>query len=43
MTSNVYRLIHEVHVMAERSSAALRAVFTKYDSELVDQQIRKQW
>jgi mannose-6-phosphate isomerase-like protein (cupin superfamily) len=37
MTSNIYRLIQEIHVTAERSPAALRAVFTKYDSELLDQ------
>ena len=37
MTSNIYRLIQEIHVMAERSPAALRAVFNKYDSELLDQ------
>ena len=36
MTSNIYRLIQEIHLMAERSPAALRAVFTKYDSELLD-------
>jgi uncharacterized cupin superfamily protein len=29
MTSNIYRLIREIHLMAERSPAALRAVFTK--------------
>jgi hypothetical protein len=38
----IYRLIQEIHVMAERSPAALRAVCNKYDSELLDQQIRKQ-
>ena len=37
MTSNIYRLIQEIHLMAERSPAALRAVFTKYDSELLDE------
>jgi hypothetical protein len=37
MTSNIYRLIQEIHAMAERSPAALRAVFNKYDSELLDQ------
>jgi hypothetical protein len=36
MTSNIYRLIQEIHAMAERSPSALRAVFTKYDSELLD-------
>ena len=42
MTSNIYRLIQEIHLMAERSPAALRAVFTKYDSELLDASIPKQ-
>jgi hypothetical protein len=42
MTSNIYRLIQEIHVMAECSPAALPAVFTKDDSELLDQSIRKQ-
>jgi mannose-6-phosphate isomerase-like protein (cupin superfamily) len=36
MTSNIYRLIQEIHGMNERTPAALRAVFTKYDSELLD-------
>jgi hypothetical protein len=36
MTSNIYRLIQEIHLMAERSPAALREGFTKYDSELLD-------
>src|SRR5216684_7412745 len=36
MTSNLYRLIQEIHLMAERPPAALRAVFTKYDSGLLD-------
>jgi quercetin dioxygenase-like cupin family protein len=36
MTSNIYRLIQEIHVMAERSPAALPAVFSKHDSELLD-------
>ncbi len=36
MTSNIYRLIQEIHPMAERSPAALREVFTKDDSELLD-------
>jgi quercetin dioxygenase-like cupin family protein len=37
MTSNIYRLIQEIHAMAEGSPAALRAVFNKYDSELLDE------
>jgi mannose-6-phosphate isomerase-like protein (cupin superfamily) len=36
MTSNIYRLIQEIHAMTERTPPALRAVFAKYDSELLD-------
>jgi mannose-6-phosphate isomerase-like protein (cupin superfamily) len=36
MTSNIYRLIQEIHKMPDRNPAALRAVFQKYDSELID-------
>jgi len=36
MTSNIYRLIQEIHGMKERTPAALRGVFRKYDSELLD-------
>jgi mannose-6-phosphate isomerase-like protein (cupin superfamily) len=36
MTSNIYRLIQEIHKMPDRNPAALRAVFKKYDSELLD-------
>ena len=36
MTSNIYRLIQEIHGMKERTPAELRAVFTRYDSELLD-------
>jgi mannose-6-phosphate isomerase-like protein (cupin superfamily) len=35
MTSNIYRLIQEIHAMPDRNPAALRAVFQKYDSELL--------
>jgi mannose-6-phosphate isomerase-like protein (cupin superfamily) len=35
MTSNIHRLIQEIHGMKERTPAALRAVFEKYDSELL--------
>ncbi len=35
MTSKIYRLIQEIHTMTDRSSAALRAVFAKYNSELL--------
>ena len=37
MTANIYRLIQEIHSMKERSPAALRAVFAKYDSELLEE------
>jgi len=36
MTSNIYRMIQEIHAMHERTPAALRAVFAKYGSELLD-------
>jgi mannose-6-phosphate isomerase-like protein (cupin superfamily) len=36
MTANIYRLIQEIHGMQERTPAALRAVFARYDSELFD-------
>jgi hypothetical protein len=35
MTSNIYSLIQDIHAMAERSPAALRAVFEKHESELL--------
>ena len=35
MTSNVYSLIQDIHALADRSPAALRAVFEKHDSELL--------
>ena len=37
MTPNVYSLIQDIHAMSERSPAALKAVFEKHDSELVDE------
>ena len=36
MTSNIYSLIKDIHAMTERSPAALRAVFEKHESELLD-------
>jgi mannose-6-phosphate isomerase-like protein (cupin superfamily) len=36
MTSNIFRLIQEIHAMPERTPSALCAVFAKYDSELLD-------
>jgi mannose-6-phosphate isomerase-like protein (cupin superfamily) len=35
MTANIYRLIQEIHTMTDRSPAALRAVFGRYNSELL--------
>jgi mannose-6-phosphate isomerase-like protein (cupin superfamily) len=36
MTSNIFRLIQEIHAMRERTSSALATVFRNYDSELLD-------
>jgi mannose-6-phosphate isomerase-like protein (cupin superfamily) len=36
MTSNIFRLIQDIHKMPDRSFSALQAMFQKYDSELVD-------
>jgi len=36
MTSNIYRLIKEIHAMPSRTPTALRAMFEKYDSVLLD-------
>jgi mannose-6-phosphate isomerase-like protein (cupin superfamily) len=36
MTSNVFRLIQEIHAMTERTPSALATVFRKHDSELLD-------
>ncbi len=36
MTSNIYRLIGEIHSLPERNPSSLRAVFEKYDSQLLD-------
>jgi hypothetical protein len=35
MTSNVYSLIQDIHAMVERTPPALRAMFEKHDSELL--------
>jgi mannose-6-phosphate isomerase-like protein (cupin superfamily) len=35
MSSRIYRLIQEIHGMNERTPEAMRAVFEKYDSELL--------
>ncbi|PYV95326.1 MAG: cupin domain-containing protein [Acidobacteria bacterium] len=36
MTPNIYGLIQDIHKMTDRNAAALRAVFSKHDSELLD-------
>jgi len=36
MTPNIYSLIQEIHRMKERSTPALRELFRKHHSELVD-------
>ena len=36
MTSNIYCLIKEIHAMQSRTPDALRAMFEKYDSTLLD-------
>src|ERR1700704_3581409 len=36
MSSNIYRLIQEIHAMPDRNHSALQAMFRKYDSELLD-------
>jgi mannose-6-phosphate isomerase-like protein (cupin superfamily) len=38
MSSNIYRMIQEIHTMSDRSPSALRAVFQKYESERLDDQ-----
>ena len=37
MTGNIHSLIEDIHAMTERSPVALRAVFEKHDSELVEE------
>jgi mannose-6-phosphate isomerase-like protein (cupin superfamily) len=37
MTSNIRRLIEDIHALKDRSPPVLRAVFAKYDSELLDE------
>ena len=36
MTPNIFGLIQDIHAMAERTPAALREVFRKHDSELLE-------
>lgn len=35
MTSNIYSLVQEIHSLADRSPAAVKAVFEKHNSELL--------
>jgi mannose-6-phosphate isomerase-like protein (cupin superfamily) len=35
MTSNIYSLIQEIHSLTDRSAMALRALFEKHESELL--------
>src|SRR5207245_1059483 len=35
VTSNIFRLIQEIHAMTDRTPSSLQAVFRKYDSELL--------
>jgi len=35
MTASIFRLIQEIHAMTERTPAAMKAVFEKYNSELL--------
>jgi len=37
MTGNIHSLIEDIHAMTERSPVALRAVFEKHDSELIEE------
>jgi mannose-6-phosphate isomerase-like protein (cupin superfamily) len=37
MTPNTYSLIQDIHAMTERSPVAVRAVFEKHDSELIEE------
>jgi len=36
MTRNIYRLIQEIHATTDRSPAAMKAIFERHDSELLD-------
>jgi mannose-6-phosphate isomerase-like protein (cupin superfamily) len=36
MTSNIFRLIQEIHAMPDRSKPALQMIFRKFNSELLD-------
>ena len=36
MTANIHQLVQDIHAMPERTPAALRAMFQKHDSELLE-------
>jgi mannose-6-phosphate isomerase-like protein (cupin superfamily) len=36
MSANIYKLIQEIHTMPQKTPDTLRAVFAKYNSELLD-------
>jgi hypothetical protein len=36
MTSNIYRLIQQIHALPDRTAPLLRAVFEEHDSELLE-------
>ena len=36
MTSGIYELVQAIHALPERTPAALKAVFQRYDSELLE-------
>jgi hypothetical protein len=35
MTSRIYRMIQEIHATQDRSPARMKALFEKFDSELL--------
>ena len=35
MTANIYRLIQEIHATPDRSPAVMKALFAKFDAELL--------
>jgi mannose-6-phosphate isomerase-like protein (cupin superfamily) len=41
MTSNIFHLIQEIHALTERTPSSMQAVFRKYDSELLDDDLAK--
>ena len=39
MTEKIFRLISEIHTMPDRTPSALRAMFKKYGSEILDSEV----